>query len=112
MPNIDKTLLTKRYYSVGEVADLFDVSKSLVRYWESEFTHLKPHKNSKGERRFTLQNIEEFEIIYNLVKVRGFTIAGAQNEIKNNKKYYKEKLKIKAKLLNIKSFLEQIKNNL
>jgi len=112
MPNIDKTLLTKRYYSVGEVAGLFDVSKSLVRYWETEFTHLKPHKNSKGERRFTVQNIEEFEIIFNLVKVRGFTIAGAQNEIKSNKKYHREKLKVKEKLINIKQFLEKMKNKL
>ena len=112
MPNIDKTLLTKRYYSVGEVAQLFGVSKSLVRYWESEFSHLKPHKNSKGERRFTIQNIEEFEIIYNLVKERGFTIAGAQNEIKSNKKYHREKLKVKEKLQSIKKFLEQMKDEL
>ena len=76
---------TKRYYSIGEIADMFKVSKSLVRFWEVEFELLKPHKNSKGDRRFTKQNIEQFQIIYNLVKERGFTLDGAKREIKNNK---------------------------
>lgn len=76
---------TKLYYSIGEIADMFKVSKSLIRFWEAEFDLLKPHKNSKGDRRFTKQNIEQFQIIYNLVKERGFTLDGAKKEIKNNK---------------------------
>jgi DNA-binding transcriptional MerR regulator len=56
--------LTKLYYTIGEVAEMFDVSKSLIRYWESEFSVLKPHKNSKGDRRFTKQNIDQLELIW------------------------------------------------
>ena len=77
--------LTKLYYTIGEVAEMFDVSKSLIRYWESEFSVLKPHKNSKGDRRFTKQNIDQLELIYHLVKERGFTLEGAKKEIRGNK---------------------------
>lgn len=76
---------TKLYYSIGEIAEQFKVSKSLIRFWETEFDLLKPHKNSKGDRRFTKQNIEQFQIIYTLVKERGFTLDGAKKEINNNK---------------------------
>ena len=73
--NPDKEL--KRYYTIGEVADMFGISKSLIRYWEGEFDNLKPHKNSKGDRRFTPANIEQLRLIYDLVKVKGFTLEGA-----------------------------------
>ena len=77
--------ITKLYYSIGEIAEMFSVSKSLIRFWETEFDLLKPHKNSKGDRRFTQQNIDQFRTIYHLVKERGFTLEGAKREIKNNK---------------------------
>lgn len=75
--------LNKRYYTIGEVAAMFDVTKSLIRYWESEFDFLKPHKNSKGDRRFTVQNIEQFAQIYHLVKEKGFTLDGARKELRS-----------------------------
>lgn len=78
----DFSQLTKRYYTISEVADMFGVSKSLIRYWESEFEFLKPHKNSKGDRRFTIQNIEQFDQIYTLVKEQGFTLEGARKALK------------------------------
>lgn len=80
---IDLTALTKRYYTIGEVAEMFGVSKSLIRYWETEFEFLKPHKNSKGDRRFTIQNIEQFGQIYRLVKEQGFTLDGARKALKS-----------------------------
>ena len=83
----------KRYYTIGEVAELFDVSKSLIRFWENEFDSLKPHKNSKGDRRFTPKNIEQFAVIYDLVKERGFTLDGAKLELKRRREYEKEKAK-------------------
>lgn len=79
---VDLTSLTKRYYTIGEVAEMFGVSKSLIRYWESEFEFLKPHKNSKGDRRFTIQNIEQFDQIFQLVKEQGFTLDGAKKALK------------------------------
>ena len=102
----------KRYYSIGEIAEMFEVSKSLIRFWENEFELLKPHKNSKGDRRFTQQNIEQFQTIYYLVKERGFTLEGAKKEIKREKKRQKEKGKMIDQLKNLKTFLGEIKEKI
>ncbi|MFT4664860.1 MAG: DNA-binding transcriptional MerR regulator [Polaribacter sp.] len=96
---------TKLYYSIGEIATQFKVSKSLIRFWEAEFDLLKPHKNSKGDRRFTKQNIDQFQIIYTLVKERGFTLDGAKKEIKNNKENLVKKLKTVNTLKNVRAML-------
>ena len=77
--------LTKLYYSIGEVAEMFDVSNSLIRYWETEFNVLKPTKNKKGDRRFKVKDIRTLERIYTLVKERGFTLEGAKKELRTNK---------------------------
>lgn len=74
--------LTKLYYSIGEVSELFGVSASLLRYWESEFSLLKPQKNRKGDRRYIKKDIHHIERIYTLVKERGFTLEGAKRELK------------------------------
>ena len=102
--------ILKRYFTIGEVAEMFDVSKSLIRFWENEFDILKPHKNSKGDRRFTQQNIEQIRLIYHLVKQRGFTLDGAKKEIIQHKSRLKEKQQIIARLESIKSFLVDLKN--
>lgn len=95
---IDTNALTKRYYSIGEVADLLGVSSSLIRYWETEFSFLNPQKNKKGDRRFTRENIEQLLIIYHLVKERGFTLEGAKQEIKENKKRLKSRQEVLRRL--------------
>lgn len=102
----------KLYYSIGEVADMFGVSKSLIRYWETEFTILKPHKNSKGDRRFTKENIDQLQLIFDLVKNRGFTIDGAKNEIKQNKDLLRQKQAVLQKLIHIKSEMLKFKESL
>ena len=102
----------KRYYTIGEVAEMFKVSKSLIRFWESEFDVLKPHKNSKGDRRFTQQNIDQVQLIFHLVKDRGFTLEGARQEIKNQKSRKKEKQKIINQLLEVRKQLEKLKDEL
>lgn len=102
----------KRYYSISEVAERFNVSKSLIRFWEAEFDLLKPHKNSKGERRFTPENIEQFQLIHHLVKERGFTLAGAKQEIKTQKKRLQEKMDVINRLKRVKSFLEQLREEI
>ena len=102
----------KRYYSISEVADMFEISKSQIRFWEGEFDILKPHKNSKGERRFTKENIAQLKKIYQLVKERGFTLDGAKKEIKRQKNANKEKLAIVEKLQNIKTFLVKLKSEI
>jgi DNA-binding transcriptional MerR regulator len=82
LSTIDKSKLTKLYYSIGEVASLFDVNASLIRFWEKEFTIIQPKKNSKGNRLFTVKDIEHFNKIYQLVKLEGYTLEGAKKALK------------------------------
>ena len=68
----------KIYYSMGEVAEMFDVNQSLLRHWESKFDCLRPHKNKRGNRMFSAEDIEKLKQIYHLVKERGMTLEGAR----------------------------------
>ncbi len=102
----------KLYYSIGEISDMFGVSKSLIRYWETEFSILKPHKNSKGDRRYTKENIDQLQLIFDLVKNRGFTIEGAKNEIKQNKDLIKQRQAVLQKLINLKAEMQKLKESL
>lgn len=102
----------KRYYSIGEVADMFGISKSVIRFWENEFDSLRPHKNSKGDRRFTQQNIQQLHEIHTLVKQRGFTIDGARRELKNQKSRQKQKKQVIDRLKEIRGFLENLQQEL
>lgn|SRR5690554_2389037 len=104
--------LTKRYYSIGEVARMFDVSTSLIRYWEGEFSALRPSKNSKGERRFTPDNIAMVERIYRLVKERGFTLEGARQELKAEIARDKARERIVARLRALRDGLESMLDRL
>jgi DNA-binding transcriptional MerR regulator len=110
--NIKQLNDEKLYYSIGEVSKLFDISRSLIRYWESEFENLKPHKNGKGERKFTKKNIEQLSIIYHLVKERGFTLKGAKAEIESNKDKLEKKHQALKKLNELKGFLKEISDSL
>lgn len=111
LPMFDDDKL-KRYYSIKEVAEMFGVSKSLIRFWEGEFEHFKPHKNSKGERRFTKENIQQLELIHFLVKNRGFTLDGAKNEIKSSKKRNKEKALLIKQMEKMKKNMEALYNEI
>lgn len=91
---------------------MFDVSKSLIRYWETEFNILNPRKNAKGERRFTQKDIDDFKIIYHLVKGKGFTLEGAKKEINENKERLKERFKILDNLNAIKAYFEEERSKL
>lgn len=71
------------FYSMGEVAEMFDVKPSLLRHWEAKFDILRPHKNKKGNRMFTPEDVENLKLIYHLVKERGMTLAGAAQYLKN-----------------------------
>ncbi len=78
--------LTKLYYSIGEVAKIFDVNTSLIRFWEKEFALKTPKKTAKGNRMFTVKEIEHFNKIYDLVKIKGFTLDGAKKELNSKVK--------------------------
>ncbi len=102
----------KLYYGIGEVAEAFDVNTSLIRFWEKEFDILRPKKNAKGNRKFTPEDIKNLELIYHLVKERGFTLDGAKNHIKENKNKSLAQLEIIRKLEAVKSELLKIKDQL
>lgn len=101
----------KRYYSIGEVASKFQVKTSLIRFWEQEFKILNPKKNSRGNRKFTSKDIENFNKIYFLLKEKGYTIQGAKDYIKNNKKSLGS-LEIITKLNFIKTKLIEFRDQL
>ncbi len=101
--------ITKRYYSIGEVADQFGVSASLIRFWEGEFDNIKPHKNGKGERRFTPQSIEQIRLIYHLVKERGFTLQGAKQELAKQKEWDEKRQAALHTLHSIRQLLEELR---
>lgn len=79
---IEINKLTKLYYTIGEVAEMFHVNTSLIRFWEKEFTIIQPKKNKKGNRLFTPKDIDNFNKIYHLVKVNGYTLEGAKKALK------------------------------
>lgn len=82
---INTAELTKLYYSIGEVAKMFDVNTSLIRFWEKEFPSINPKKNKKGNRLFSPKSIEEIQKIYKLVKIDGLTLEGAKKALKSSK---------------------------
>ncbi|NOQ91865.1 MAG: MerR family transcriptional regulator [Flavobacteriaceae bacterium] len=102
----------KRYYKIGEVAKAFDVNTSLIRFWENEFDVLKPKKNKKGNRLFTQEDLKNLQLIYFLVKEKGFTLDGAKNKLKENSDKIVSNHKIILRLEEIKNELTQIKNQL
>ena len=99
----------KRYYSIGEVAKAFDVNASLLRFWDKEFDILKPRKNAKGNRMFTPEDVKNIQLIFHLVKERGFTLEGAKIHLKEGQKKTLDKFEIISKLEGIKAQLLHIK---
>lgn len=105
--------IVKLFYSIGEVAEMFDVNTSLIRFWEKEFDIIKPKKNKKGNRLFTADDIDNFKVIYNLVKEQGLTLEGAKKYLKENRKTVKHEFKSdKNQLSEIENKLKAIKNKL
>ena len=96
----------KRYYSIGEVAKKLDVNTSLIRFWENEFAHIKPNKNSRGDRRFTKDNIRQLREVYHLVRERGFTLEGARREIASGDKPPADKQEIIDRLTEVRRRLQ------
>jgi len=98
----------KLYYSIGEISEAFNLNASLIRFWEKEFEILKPKKNSKGTRRYSLIDIEKLQTIHHLVKEKGYTLDGAKEQLKilnKNFEVIKKLEKVKSKLINIRNEL-------
>ena len=96
----------KLFYSIGEVADMFDVNTSLIRFWEKEFDVINPTKNKKGNRLFTKKDIENFKLIFHFVKENGYTLQGAKDKLKGG---VKESDQVKVEVIDrLKSIKEQL----
>jgi DNA-binding transcriptional MerR regulator len=101
------------YYTIGEVSEMFGVNTSLIRFWEKEFDIIKPKKNKKGNRLFTPEDIDNFKVIYNLVKEQGLTLEGAKKYLKENRKTVKHELKTeKTQFSEIENKLKGIRSKL
>lgn len=112
MPYKEKPI-EKLYYSIGEVAEMFGVSKSLIRFWETEFEILKPRKNPKGNRLFTKKDLDNLKIIYHLVKEKGFTLEGARKKLKETPEHQLDSnIEVIEKLKSLRSFLSELQNQL
>jgi DNA-binding transcriptional MerR regulator len=107
----DDILFQKMYYTIGKVADMFKVNQSLIRLWENEFDVLKPKKNGKGDRLFRPEDIKNIQLIYHLMRERKYTMEGAKDFIKNNKKST-EKFSTIQSLKKLKEFLIEMKASL
>ena len=97
---------------MGEVTEMFDVNASLIRYWESKFDCIKPHKNKKGNRMFTPSDVENFKLIYHLVKEKGMTLEGANKTMKRRGNKVKSEVNILERLQNIRAMLVEVRESL
>ncbi len=100
------------YYSISQVARMFNVNPSLIRFWEKEFDIIKPHKNKKGNRYFTPKDVDNFHLIYHLVKERGFTLQGAREKLKTNPNEVQRDFEIVKTLDKLRDFLLNLKEGL
>jgi len=109
--NPDKEL--KLYYSISEVAEMFDVPETLLRYWEKMFPeHLTPRKAGRGIRQYQKEDIENLRIVYHLVKEKGMTLAGAKQALKKNKTGTIQTFEVIERLKNIREELVKIRKEL
>jgi DNA-binding transcriptional MerR regulator len=104
--------IEKIYYSIGEVAEMFNVAPSLIRFWESEFELIQPKKNRKGNRQFTKEDIENVRTIYHLVKEKGFTLQGAKEMLRNDSQAVKDKMEMISSLKKVRQFLTEVREKL
>lgn len=107
-----KREIEKVYYRIGEVADMFSVNQSLIRFWEKEFDIIRPYRNKKGNRFFTKQDVDNFHLIYHLVKERGFTLQGARDKLRTNREETADHAAVVRKLQHIRNFLLELREEL
>lgn len=111
MPYKEKKV-EKLFYSIGEVSEMLGVNPSLIRFWEKHFTIIKPQKNKKGNRLFTVKDIENLKLIYHLVKEKGMTLEGAQKRLKDNKDGEDHSFEVVDRLTKIKEMLLEVSSRL
>lgn len=108
--NMNKDL--KLYYSISEVAEMFGVAESALRYWEKVFTHIRPKTTAAGARQYTKENIEQIRVVHNLVKVRGYKLEAAKKMLAQNRKGVEKSSEILTRLIEARDELKQLKKQL
>jgi DNA-binding transcriptional MerR regulator len=98
----------KLFYSIGEVAKMFEVNASLIRFWEKEFKQISPKKTESGKRKFTEKDIRNIQQVFHLVKEKGYTLTGAKEFMKRENKKENKIVEIELKLNNIKTTLAEL----
>ena len=103
---------SKLYYSIGEVADMFGLNESTLRFWEKEFPKLNPEKGARGVRRYTQSDIEQIRLIHHLVKVQGLTIQGARERLRLNRTNVSRDAEILQRLIDVRRQLVEMRDSL
>ena len=110
---LNKNKDLKLYYSIGEVAQMFNVTETLLRFWEKEFPTIKPQKAGRGIRQYTKADLEQVRLVYHLVKERGMTLQGARDAIRRDKsKGINRNIEVSEKLKDIRTELQAIGKDL
>ncbi len=109
---MEKEETQKLYYSISEVSEMFELNASTLRFWEKEFDVLRPTKNKKGNRLFTQKDIDHIARIVDLVKLKGYTIQGAKEQLKNKIQFSESHAEVIQKLRDIKAKLIELEKNL
>lgn len=109
---VRKQPVGKLYYRIGEVADMFNVNTSLIRYYENEFDIIKPHRNKKGNRLFTQKDVDHFHEIFYLIKEKGYTMEGARQKMKEKKTDGEPHDELLQSLLRMKRFLLELRKQM
>lgn len=108
--NLNKNV--KLYYSISEVAQKFGVTETLLRYWEKEFPNIKPEKGGRGIRQYSKEDVEQVELVYNLVKVRGLTLQGARDAIRSKGAKVQTQIEVINRLTRVRNELQAINKEL
>ncbi|MEP6466944.1 MAG: MerR family transcriptional regulator [Parafilimonas sp.] len=108
----DEILFQKQYYSISEVAEWFNMKASLLRFWENEFDILKPRKNKKGDRLFRPEDVKNIRIIYYLLRQQKYSVEGAKQFLKDNKKKAETQIQLAETLTKFRAFLLELSANL
>lgn len=103
---------SKIYYSISEVAKIIGVSEPTLRFWETEFPHIRPRTTANRVRQYTTKEIDDIKLVYNLIKVRGFKIAAARKMLHANRKEVENTDKIMQKLQNVRDQLVALKEQM
>ncbi len=109
---LKKNIELKTYYTIKEVAAMFNVAETLLRFWEKEFPNISPEKGGRGIRRYKKEDIEQIRLVYHLVKERGLTLQGARDALKHGGSNVNDKVNVIDRLKDLRDELQALSKQL